>query len=82
MYPTIDSQTLASIVTQVMTQIITQQPSPPPSVINLLSLLLQATASIIHQFKKLLNIIKYNRNRDCLNAWKQSLKQQLYMNHN
>ena len=67
MYPTIDPQTLASIVAQVMAQIITQQPLPPPSVINLLSLLLQAMAPVIHQFKKLPNIIKYNRDRDCLN---------------
>ena len=48
MYLTIDSQTLASIVAQVMTQIITQQSLPSPSVINFFSLLLQATASVIH----------------------------------
>ena len=48
MYPTIDPQTLASIVAQVMVQIITQQPLPPPPVINFLNLSLQATASAIH----------------------------------
>ena len=48
MYPLIDPQTLASIVAQVMAQTITQQPLPPPSVINLFSSLLQATVSAIH----------------------------------
>ena len=67
MYPTIDPQTLASIVAQMMTQIITQQPLPPPSIINLLSLLLQATTSATHQFKKLSNTTEYNRDKDCLN---------------
>ena len=67
MYLTIDPQTLVSIVAQVMAQIITQQPLPPPSVINFLSSSLQATVSAIHQFKKLSDIIKYNKDRDCLN---------------
>ena len=75
MYSTIDPQTLASIVAQVMTQIITQQPLPPPSIINLLSLLLQVMASATHQSKKLSDITEYDRDRDCLNAWEQSLKQ-------
>ena len=68
MYSTIDPQTLASIVAQMMTQIITQQSLPPPPVINLFSLLLQATAFAIHQFKKLLNTAEYDEDRDCLNA--------------
>ena len=68
MYPLIDSQTLASIIAQIMTQIITQQSLPPLSIINLSSLLLQATAPAIHQFKKLPNITEYNRDRDCLNV--------------
>ena len=48
MYPTIDPQTLASIIAQMMTQIITQQSLPSPSIINFLSLLLQAMASATH----------------------------------
>ena len=68
MYLTIDPQTLASIVAQMMTQIITQQPLPPPSIINLPSLLLQAMASAIHQFKKLLNTTEYNEDKDYLNV--------------
>ena len=68
MYSIIDPQTLASIVAQVMAQIITQQPPPSPSVINLFSSLLQATTSATHQFKKLSDITEYNRDRDCLNA--------------
>ena len=48
MYLTIDPQTLASIVAQVMAQIITQQPSFPLSVVNFPSLLLQAMTSVIH----------------------------------
>ena len=68
MYLIIDPQTLASIVAQMMAQTITQQPLPPPSVINFPSLSLQATASAIHQFKKLSNITEYNRDRDCLNV--------------
>ena len=70
MYPIIDSQTLASIIAQMMTQIITQQPLPPFSIINLLSLLSQATAFVIHWFKKLSDITEYDKNRDCLNVWK------------
>ena len=75
MYPTIDPQTLASIVAQMMAQIIIQQPLPPPPVINLLSLLLQAMASAIHQSEKLPDTAEYDRDRDCLNAWEQSLRQ-------
>ena len=65
-----------------MTQIITQQSLPSPSVINFSSLLLQTTVSVIHQFKKFSDTAEYNRDRNCLNIWKQSLKQQLHMNHN
>ena len=68
MYPTIDSQTLASIIAQMMTQIITQQPSSPPSVINLLSLLLQTMTSIIYQSEKLSDTAEYNEDKDCLNT--------------
>ena len=68
MYPIIDPQTLASIITQVMTQIITQQPLPPPSIINLPSLLLQAMASVIYWSEKLPDTAEYNGDRDCLNA--------------
>ena len=48
MYFIINSQTLTSIIAQVITQIITQQPSSSSSVINLFSLLSQATASVIY----------------------------------
>ena len=75
MYLIIDPQTLTSIVAQVMTQTITQQPSPPPSVINFFSSLLQAMISAIHQSEKLFNITEYKRDRDCLNVWKQRLRQ-------
>ena len=64
-----------------MTQIITQQSSPSPSVINFLSLLLQTTASVIYQFKKLSDTAEYDEDKDCLNVWEQSLRQQLHMNH-
>ena len=67
MYPIIDSQTLASIVAQVMAQTITQQSLPPPLVINLSSLLLQAMASATHQFEKLSDITEYDKDRNCLN---------------
>ena len=82
MYLTINPQTLASIVAQMMAQIITQQPLPLPSVINFLNLLLQAMISVIHWSEKLPDTAEYDRDRDCLNAWKQSLRQQLHMNHN
>ena len=81
MYPIIDPQTLASIVAQVMAQTITQQSLPPPPVINLPSLLLQATAPAIHQSEKLPDTAEYDRDRDCLDAWEQSLRQRLHMNH-
>ena len=68
MYLTIDSQTLASIVAQMMAQTITQQPLPPPSIINFPSSLLQAMASAIHQSEKLSDTAEYNRDRDCLNT--------------
>ena len=74
MYPIIDPQTLASIVAQVMAQIITQQPLPPPSVINFPSLLLQAMASVTHWSEKLSDTAEYDRDRDCLNVWEQSLR--------
>ena len=68
MYSIIDSQTLASIVAQMITQIITQQPPLSPSVINLLSPSLQAMTSAIHQSEKLSNTAEYNRDKDCLNV--------------
>ena len=37
---------------------------------------------VTHQSDKLSDTTEYDKNRDCLNAWKQSLKQQLHMNHN
>ena len=64
-----------------MAQIITQQSLPPPPVINLPSSSLQATASAIYQFKKLSDTTEYNKDKDCLNVWKQSLKQWLHINH-
>ena len=68
MYPTIDPQTLTSIVAQMMAQTITQQPLLSLSVINLFSLLLQTTVSVIYQFKKFSDITEYNEDRDCLNT--------------
>ena len=82
MYSIINPQILASIVAQVMAQTITQQSLPPLSIINLLSLSLQAMISVIHQFEKLPDTAEYDENKDCLNAWKQSLRQWLHMNHN
>ena len=75
MYFIIDSQTLASIVAQVMTQTITQQSPFPPSVINFSNSLSQAMISIIHQSEKLSDTAEYDGDKNYLNAWKQSLKQ-------
>ena len=37
--------------------------------------------SVTHWSEKLPDIIEYDEDRDCLDAWKQSLRQWLHMNH-
>ena len=43
---------------------------------------MQATAPATHRSEKLPDTAEYDEDRDCLDAWEQSLRQRLNMNHN
>ena len=64
-----------------MTQTLAQQPLPLPSVVNFSVSLLQTTAPATHRSEKLSDTAEYDEDRDHLNAWEQSLRQCLNMNH-
>ncbi len=75
-YIELNSQFLAMIA-QIIAQILNNQSS---FVIHLSAN--SVTVLITSRFEKLLNIFKYERNKDQLNAWKQSLIQRMNMNDN
>ncbi len=73
-YIKLNSQSLA-MITQIITQILNNQS------LFIVHLFANSVAVFItFRFKKLLNIFKYKRNKDWLNAWKQSLIQRMNMN--
>ncbi len=64
------------IITQIVAQILNNQ--------SLLVIHLSVNSVIVFiafKFKKLLNIFKYEKNKDWLNAWEQSLIQHMNMNN-
>ena len=69
------------MIVQIVTQTLAQQPLPLPSVVNFPVSPLQATAPVTHRSEKLPDTAEYNEDRDHLNAWEQSLRQYLNMNH-
>ena len=70
------------MIAQIVAQTLAQQPLPLPPVVNFPVSPLQAMAPATHRFKKLSDTAEYDGDRDRLNAWKQSLRQRLNMNHN
>ncbi len=75
-YIELNSQSLAAI-TQIIAQILNNQ--------SFLVIHLSANSVIVFitsRFKKLLNIFKYERDKNQLNAWEQSLIQRMNMNNN
>ncbi len=75
-YIKLNSQSLATI-TQIIAQILNNQ-----SFLVIHSSANSIAIFIAFKFKKLLNIFKYEKNKDQLNAWKQSLIQRMNMNDN
>ena len=80
-YITLNPQALTTMIAQIVAQTLAQQPLPLPSVVNFSVSPLQATAPITHRSEKLPDTAEYNEDRDHLNAWEQSLRQRLNMNH-
>ena len=80
-YITLNPQALTIMIAQIVAQTLAQQPLPLPSVVNFPVSLLQATAPITHRSEKLPDTAEYDEDRDRLNAWEQSLRQRLNMNH-
>jgi len=75
-YIKLNSQSLAMIA-QIITQILNNQSS------LVIHLFVNSVAVFIaFRFKKLLNISEYEKNKDWLNAWKQSLIQRINVNNN
>ncbi len=74
-YIKLNSQSFMIIV-QIITQILNNQ-----SFLIIHLSVNFVTIIITSRFKKLLNIFKYKRNKDQLNAWKQSLIQCMNMNN-
>ena len=81
MYITLNPQALTTMIVQIVTQTLAQQPLPLPSVVNFPVSLLQTTAPVTHRSEKLPDTAEYDEDKDCLDAWEQSLRQHLNMNH-
>ncbi len=80
-YASLDSQNLASLIAQAVTQTLRNQPLPSAPVIHLPPASVTAAAIPVRLSEKLSDIAEYDEDRDKLNAWKQSLKQRMHMNH-
>ena len=68
MYITLNSQALTTMIAQIVTQTLAQQPLPLPPVVNFSVSPLQATAPVTHRSEKLSDTAEYDEDRDCLNA--------------
>ncbi len=80
-YASLDSQNLVSLIAQAVTQTLRNQPLSSISVIHLPSASVTVAAILVRLSEKLSDIVEYDEDRDKLNAWKQSLKQRMHMNH-
>ncbi len=80
-YASLDPQNLASLIAQAVAQTLWNQPLPPAPVIHLPPASVTAAAIPVRLSEKLSDIAEYDEDRDKLNAWKQSLKQRMHMNH-
>ncbi len=80
-YASLDSQNLVSLIAQAVTQTLWNQSLSLISVIHLSSASVTVAVILVWLFKKLSDIVEYNEDKDKLNAWKQSLKQRMHMNH-
>ena len=74
MYITLNPQALTTMIAQIVTQTLAQQPLPLPPVVNFPVSSLQATAPATHWSEKLSDTAEYNEDRDHLNASEQSLR--------
>ena len=73
--PPIDPQLIATLVAQTVSQVLAAQPTPTtpaPAVAN---------SSSTRLSEKLPDIAEYEGDQDKLDAWEQSLKQRMYLNH-
>ncbi len=80
-YASLDSQNLVSLIAQTVTQTLRNQSLSSISVIHLSSASVAVAVILVRLSEKLSDIIKYDEDKDKLNAWKQSLKQRIHMNH-
>jgi len=80
-YASLDPQNLAFLIAQAVAQTLRNQPLPPAPVIHLPPASVTAAAILVRLSEKLPDIVEYDEDRDKLNAWKQSLKQRMHMNH-
>jgi len=80
-YASLDPQNLASLIAQAVAQTLRNQPLPPAPVIHLPPASVTAAVIPVRLSEKLPDIVEYDEDRDKLNAWKQSLKQRMHMNH-
>ncbi len=80
-YASLDSQNLVFLIAQAVTQTLWNQSLSSISVIHLSSASVTVAAIFVRLSEKLSDIVEYNEDKDKLNAWKQSLKQRMHMNH-
>ena len=80
-YASLDPQNLASLIAQAVAQTLRNQPLPPAPVIHLPPASVTAAAIPVRLSEKLPDIAEYDGDRDKLDAWEQSLKQRMHMNH-
>ncbi len=80
-YASLDSQNLVFLIVQAVTQTLRNQPLSSISVIHLSSASVTVAVILVRLSEKLSDIVEYDEDKDKLNAWKQSLKQRMHMNH-
>ncbi len=80
-YASLDSQNLVFLIAQAVAQTLRNQPLSSISVIHLPSASVTVAAISVRLSEKLSDIVEYDEDRDKLNAWEQSLKQRMHMNH-
>ncbi len=80
-YASLDSQNLVFLIAQAVTQTLRNQSLSSIFVIHLSSASVTVAVIFVRLSEKLSDIVEYDEDRDKLNAWKQSLKQRMHMNH-
>ncbi len=80
-YAFLNLQNLVFLIAQAVTQTLWNQSLSLIFVIHLSSASVTVTVILVRLSEKLSDIVEYNEDKDKLNAWKQSLKQRMHMNH-